>query len=202
MRISVDGSIGAGKSSVIASLTKDGVDTHVEPVEDWGELLKLMYDDPVRWSTAFNINALLSFAEMMPGQNKTYSVYERSPLSCMHIFSALQRDLGYMTAAETKLVERTFKQVAWVPDAIIYLRTTPDVAFVRMQSRGRAAEAELKLQYITDVHNKYDEFMAAVSILYPGVVVTVIDANQSVDTVERAVKECIAATLAKIGPIM
>jgi deoxyadenosine/deoxycytidine kinase len=179
MRISVDGGIGAGKTSALAALHSRGYATVPEPVAAWQELLKLMYDEPRRWSAAFNINVLLSFSESAAaGAGSTIRIYERSPLSTMHVFSVLQERLGYMTAHEMGLVRRCFGQVAWVPDVIIYLRTTPEVAFARMQQRGRNAESSVSYSYLVELHDEYERFMSTVGHLYPGVRVITIDATR------------------------
>lgn len=187
MRVSVDGNIGAGKTRVVKALGESGHVTYLEPVEEWTEFLERMYTDPERWSTAFNINVLLSFAEHIH-ESKRVEIYERSPLSCMNVFCVLQHRLGYMTDVEMKLVKRIFRRIAWVPDIIIYLRTTPEVAFNRMLGRGRLAESPVRLEYISDVHLQYERFMAVLQEMYPTLKHITIDADRPADIVEEEVK--------------
>lgn len=182
MRVSVDGGIGAGKSSVLASLRERGFLTVPEPVDSWQEMLARMYDDPTRWSASFNINVLLSFAESLD-DSRNVCVYERSPLSTMHVFSVLQERLGFMTGHEMQLIRRIFRQVAWIPDVIVYLQTRPEVAYERMQERGRRAESSVPYSYLEELHEEYERFMGSVRSAYPSVRVITVDATKDKDAV-------------------
>lgn len=194
MRISIDGNIGAGKSSVLRHLAEKW-ETRLEPVEEWANLMRLMYADPVRWSTAFNINVLLGFSEHPAEPRHNVVVSERSPLSSLHVFAVLQKDLGHMTDLETDLVRRVYDRVAWIPDAIVYLRTSPQVAYQRMQTRNRAEESTVTLDYIQSVHDYYERLMAS-SAMGNARVVTV-DADQDGVAVQEAVDQAMASLTAQ-----
>ena len=44
-------------------------------------------------------------------------------------------------------------------DLIVYLRTRPEVAFQRMQSRGRAEESVVPLSYLESLHQCYEDWL-------------------------------------------
>lgn len=188
MRISIDGNIGSGKSALMDALKEDGFVTYKEPVDEWKPLLYLMYSDPKRWSTTFNINALLSFAELP--HPDTVALYERSPMSSFHVFAMMQHDMGYMTAQETAVVQKAYEQVSWIPDVIVYLRADPETSYERMMKRGRVAERYVSLDYISQVHDLYEKVMQGWESR-----VIVIDANRTPEEVYEEAKSMISMKL-------
>lgn len=154
-KISIEGNIGSGKSSVISRLCQDiRIPVFLEPVDEWKEWLTLFYKNPGRWGMSFNINVLLSFNKWK--NNDFFAVYERSPISNRYIFSQLQYDEGRMNILEKKMFEQLYDQLAWTPDIIIYIRTDPIVSMERMKTRARQCENEVPLEYLTAIHNKYE----------------------------------------------
>lgn len=166
MKISIEGNIGCGKSSVISRLCKDErIPVFLEPVDEWKEWLTMFYSDPERWGMSFNINVLLTFNKWK--NNEFFAVYERSPVSNRYVFTKLQHDQGGMNALELKMFERLYDRLAWTPDLVVYINTTPEVSMDRMQKRARACENAVPLEYLTAVHNKYEEIFNAGSHTLP-----------------------------------
>ena len=56
---SIDGIIGAGKSTVLKLLRQNNICLE-EPVADWGELLENFYEDINRYAYPFQLQVLLS----------------------------------------------------------------------------------------------------------------------------------------------
>ena len=44
-------------------------------------------------------------------------------------------------------------------DVIIYLRTSPEIALTRVWSRNRQGEESVSLDYLTDLHRYYDNWL-------------------------------------------
>ena len=44
-------------------------------------------------------------------------------------------------------------------DVIIYLRTSPEIALTRVRSRNRRGEENVSLDYLTDLHQYYDNWL-------------------------------------------
>ena len=44
-------------------------------------------------------------------------------------------------------------------DVIIYLRTSPEIALTRVRSRNRQGEESVSLDYLTDLHQYYDNWL-------------------------------------------
>lgn len=158
VKISIEGNIGSGKSSVISRLCQDiRVPVFLEPVDEWKDWLTLFYQNPGRWGMSFNINVLLSFNKWK--NNDFFSIYERSPISNRYIFSQLQFDQGRMNNLEKTMFEQLYDKLAWTPDVIIYIRADPHVSMERMKKRARACENEVPIEYLTAVHEKYEDIL-------------------------------------------
>jgi deoxyadenosine/deoxycytidine kinase len=156
MKISIEGNIGCGKSSVITRLCQEfRIPVFLEPVDEWKEWLSMFYADPNRWGLSFNINVLLSFNKWK--NNDFTAIYERSPLSNRYIFAKLQYDQQRMMDIELKMFETLYEKLAWTPDVVIYIQTDPEVSMERMRERGRSCENEVSFDYIKAVHDKYED---------------------------------------------
>jgi deoxynucleoside kinase len=80
-----------------------------------------------------------------------------------YCFSELARRQGTLHEAEFTVIAEWYKWLeehSELPlDLIIYLRTTPDIVFERMQSRGRSEESTVPLQYLTELHETYEDWL-------------------------------------------
>lgn len=158
MKISIEGNIGCGKSSILSRLCQETrLPVFLEPVDDWKDWLTLFYADPSRWGMSFNLNVLLTYNKWR--NNDFLSLYERSPVSNRYVFSALQHAQGRMNDLELRTFEKLYDKLAWTPDVIIYIRTSPEVSMERMQKRGRACEDDVPLDYLKAVHARYEDVL-------------------------------------------
>lgn len=156
MKISIEGNIGSGKSTLISRLCQETrLPIFLEPVDEWKDWLSLFYQDPERWGMSFNINVLLSFNKWKA--NNFPAIYERSPISNRFVFSQLQYEQDRMKLIELKMFQNLYDQLAWTPDVIIYIKTNPEVSMQRMQTRGRDCESAVQLDYLKAINNKYND---------------------------------------------
>jgi len=195
-KISIEGNIGCGKSSIISRLCQEiRLPVFLEPVDDWADWLQLFYNDPARWGMSFNTKVLLSFNKWK--NNCFPAVYERSPISNRYVFSELQYDRGSMNKLEKEMFDDLYKQLAWTPDMVIYVRTDPDVSMERMIKRGRSCEKTVPLEYLQAVHAKYEKIFHSTyldqeyMINNQKCIVHVIDGNRTHEEVYKDVVKCI-----------
>ena len=176
MRISIEGNIGAGKSSILDRLARD-IETPLfpEPVEDWKELLGLYYSAPREFSLAFSMKVLLSFRA--PGSVPS-CVVERSPLSCRHVFGQLVYNEGLMAQPEWDLFKEYSDIFGWSPDFLIYIDTPAEVCFERIRRRARDGESKIDLTYVKRV-----EFQYANMLKYTNIPTVRIDGTRDSDQV-------------------
>lgn len=159
MKIAIVGNIGTGKTTVIQKLNHVlRLPIFLEPVEEWKDWLEVFYKDHHRWGFTFNVNVLTSFVQWK--NNNFKAIYERSPMCCRYVFTDLQYEEGYMTDMEMELFDKLYQQLAWEPDVIIYVRTSPVTCSHRIVKRGRVCEAKVPLDYIEKVHDKYESMVS------------------------------------------
>lgn len=185
-KISIEGNIGCGKSTVCeAVLTNVRCPVFLEPVDKWTPYLNEFYQDPYKWGLSFNINVLLSYQEW---KNNTFNaVYERSPMSCKHVFTTQQIKDGHIHPLEVSIFDKLYSQIAWEPNVIVYLQSDPELCNQRMKSRGRSCENNVSLEYLQSIHTNYEEYMDYIRQKRNDIELVVIDANQDKDTVAKQV---------------
>lgn len=189
VKISIEGNIGCGKTTVIKKLNDSiRIPIFLEPLHKWHDLLTLFYNDPSKWAFPFNLEVLTSFSEWTT--NAFPAIYERSPLSCRHVFTQLNYESGHMHKLELSVFDKIFKELSWKPHFIIYIRTDPTICVERMKQRARECEKEVPLEYIEAVHKKYEEMIKKNSFG-----VFIVDGNKSKDEVFNDVERIVRSIL-------
>ena len=162
MRICVVGNVGAGKSVALEALAAAGYAVSPEPVEQWGDLLDKMYEDPKKYGLAFSLRVLLDMhgvPDAAPDAEKGVVVVERSPLCNRHVFTQLLHNDGSLSTAEWDTYKDYHDLLAWRPDAIVYLDTPTDVCARRIEARGRPCEAGIDVQWLRRVEFQYETML-------------------------------------------
>lgn len=185
MRVSIDGSIGVGKTTIVERLAGElGIGVRLEPVEEWGEYLERFYENPKRWSLCFNLRALASLSSP-----SSATLYERSPISCRNVFTEIGFKNGNMNSLEMETFDAIYERIAWVPDAVIYLRLSPEECMSRIIERGRQSEQIVSMAYLKQLHESYENFSKS----HPRV--ETIDASRPIDDVYSDVKRTVMRLL-------
>lgn len=187
MKIVIDGNIGCGKTTIIKKLNDElRIPIFLEPLHKWDKLLSLFYDDPSKWAFPFNLQVLTDFHEWR--HNNFTAVYERSPLSCRHVFTQLNYEMGHIHPEELKIFDKIFGELMWTPDFCIYIQTNPANCMERMTKRGRQCEQNVPLDYLEKVHLKYQELATRYSHK-----IHIIDGNRDPDLVYKDVLDIVVA---------
>lgn len=181
--LSLEGNIGAGKSSLLRLLAcAPGIRTVDEPLDTWRggadgrpNLLNMFYADPTRWAFTFQTAAFLSRAEgaksalrsaLAKGSEASCRtwVLERSVQSDKQCFATNCRKTGLFTEAEwcvyndyhTWLVnEHEDLRI----DGAVYLRAQPSTCMARLRKRGRPEEASVPVDYLEQLHSRHEEWL-------------------------------------------
>ena len=191
--ITVEGNIGAGKTTFLESLRTrlPFVKVLLEPVGEWistknsegKSILQLFYEDKKRWSMTFQLYAFLSRLEDMKrllkecekaevAEGEPYIILtERSVLTDRFVFAEMLHKQGFLDELEWNLYLKWFHAYAAdVPiQGILYLSTSASTSKERIGIRNREGEASISAEYLDGLEVSTE----------PGV-----DADQTVEKVQ------------------
>jgi deoxyadenosine/deoxycytidine kinase len=182
MKISIEGNIASGKSTLSSRLQNTTrIPVFLEPVDTW-TLLDKFYSNIPRWGFTFNTEVLISMSQW---KNNMYNaIYERSPNSCRHVFTQLMHDDAILCDEELALFDKLFNTFGWDQDVIIYVRTPPEICFERMHKRGRDCElGGVSLEYLKKLDKKHEDMMNYIRQNKPQIRIIEIDGVASADDV-------------------
>jgi deoxyadenosine/deoxycytidine kinase len=161
MRICIEGNIGCGKSSVLSALATDhSLHVFPEPLEKWGELLDLFYQNKEQWSLAFSLKVLLESRESNQlNQKGTVCIVERSPVSGKNVFAKILKDDGFLSPLEYETLAEYYDVMGWTPDAIIFVDTPAAICLQRIKQRARECEKDIDLVYLKRLEFAYESML-------------------------------------------
>lgn len=165
----VEGLIGAGKSTMAASLAKSlGLRAFHEPV-DSNPYLERFYKEPKRW--AFPMQMHLMHERHAMQKEAAYastrgfgSVLDRG-MPGDRVFCKLHMLAGNIDELEWQTYEKAYEVMACsltAPSLLIFLDVEPDVALERVKVRARGAEVGITLKYLQDLRKGYLDLMCEV----------------------------------------
>jgi len=182
MRIySVDGNIGAGKTTFLEAVRASVPSAHVvlEPVGEWMRLknaegvslLELFYSDKKRWAYTFQNCAILTrlraIQEAMQGlPDDAVILTERSVLTDRFVFAEMLRASGDLNCLEWELYCKWFDTFATALPitGIIYLTTGVGTSAGRIVKRGRSGEDHIPLDYLSALDTAHHSWIESTSL--------------------------------------
>ena len=132
-------------------------------VEKWrnlngNNLLQLMYTSK-RHSYTFQSYVQLTMAQLHAANVPTpIKMIERSLWSSRHVFGKNLEQTKKMAQSEFEVLNAWFEFLKSCPDVdlgvdiVVYLRTSPDVAYKRLKARARSEEKVVSIDYLKDLH--------------------------------------------------
>ncbi len=173
--IAVEGNIGAGKSTLVDYFKSvEFFDVFVEPIDQWQNvqgkynLLQLMYDNPSSFGFAFQMYEQLTRVKIHSAplsNNSKFKIMERSIYTARRCFIENLKQSHVITDVEFSVLDAWFQFLASGltidvgVDLIVYLRTTPRVAWDRVKLRARDEERDLSLEYIETIHSLHETWL-------------------------------------------
>jgi len=169
--IGTAGLIGVGKTTLANSLGEHlGLDVHHEPVDD-NAYLADFYADTARHAFAMQVYLLnRRFQQHQEiiwrsrGAVQDRTIYEDS------IFARVLVDMGLMDARDYQTYLSLFTNLSRFmckPTAIVYLHSSPQTCFERIQNRGRGIEKVITLEYLERLYAAYEDFVLDISRTIP-----------------------------------
>ena len=173
--ISIDGNIGSGKSTIVKNLKDQFINEEdyiiflEEPVNEWikirddeKNIIEKFYEDPDKYSFAFQMMALISRFKIL---NDTITKYpnsiiitERSLYTDKNIFAKMLFDSKKINTFEYQIYNKWFDEfVKKIPEhKFIYLHTNPDTCIKRIKTRAREGEDKIDSEYLKKCNDYHD----------------------------------------------
>ena len=177
--ISLEGNIGAGKSSFLKILKQnlsDKAEFIDEPVDEWLQiknnknenLLEVFYQDKKRWAYTFQniayITRMKRIIDIMQTTSKSIIFMDRSLEGDLNTFTKMLKEDGDIDNLEWSAYKKwntMFTDLIGknIQTRHIYLRCTPEIAYSRISNRARNEENSIPFEYIKQLHLYHDNWL-------------------------------------------
>jgi deoxyadenosine/deoxycytidine kinase len=170
MRISIEGPVGCGKTSLIELLSKLKYKTYPISKDDniW---IKSYISNPEKFALGYNIYTLFEHINKEYGNDKLY-IYENSPFTIKYVWAKTMLKKNYLTQIEYRLQLDMVDKLGWAPDCIIYLDCPPQVCYQRVKDN-----IDISLKEIEDLSLEYEK---AIDLPECGIPVYKVNADDDV----------------------
>lgn len=165
MHIAIAGNIGSGKTTLTKLLAAHyGWTPKFEPV-DFNPYLADFYDDMERWSFNLQIYFLNKrFKDVVDIRKQDdIVIQDRTIYEDARIFAPNLRDMGLMSTRDFENYNDLFElmmSLVGSPDLLIYLRSSIPNLISQIQKRGREYEKSIRIDYITGLNEKYENWIS------------------------------------------
>ena len=178
--VSIEGNIGAGKSTLVQTLKEKYTDCKdilflQEPVDVWSQIqqdgknmIELFYQDQRKYSFAFQILAYTTRLQTIQQAVKEAEengvrviVMERSLEADRNIFAKMLYDQGVMEPCMYQIYEKMSDDGLrqYMADGILWINTPPEVCQTRILGRGRPGEEDIGLDYLAQCDCYHREWL-------------------------------------------
>ncbi|MBQ3723609.1 MAG: deoxynucleoside kinase [Bacteroidales bacterium] len=164
MHVAIAGNIGSGKTTLTKMLAAHyGWTPKFESV-DFNPYLSDFYEDMERWSFNLQIYFLNKrFKDVVEiSRCDDVVIQDRTIFEDARIFAPNLHAMGLMSTRDfenyTDLFDLMMSLVS-PPDLLIYLRSTIPNLISQIQKRGREYEKSIRIDYITGLNERYEEWI-------------------------------------------
>ena len=164
MHIAIAGNIGSGKTTLTKMLAEHyGWIPKFESVE-FNPYLSDFYEDMERWSFNLQIYFLNKRFKDVVDISKTDDVIiqDRTIYEDARIFAPNLHDMGLMSTRDFQNYSDLFNLMMSLvgnPDLLIYLRSSIPNLVSQIQKRGREYEKGIRIDYLTGLNEKYENWI-------------------------------------------
>ncbi len=166
MHVAIAGNIGSGKTTLTKMLAAHyGWTPRFEPV-DFNPYLADYYEDMERWSFNLQIYFLNKrFKDILEiSKSDKVIIQDRTIYEDARIFARNLHDMGLMSTRDfenyTDLFDLMMSLVG-LPDLLIYLRSSIPNLIAQIQKRGREYEKSIRIDYLTGLNDKYEDWIGS-----------------------------------------
>ena len=163
MQIAISGNIGAGKTELTKLLSRHyGYRAIYGPSEE-NPYLSSFYEDMRRWSFNMMVHSLYANVSQLAELNQIGEsfVRDRSLYDDAAIFAPNLQSMGLMTTRDLTTYTNLFEMTCALlppPDLLIYLRCDVPTLIRHIQKRGREYESSIRLDYLTNLNTRYENW--------------------------------------------
>jgi len=158
--IAIEGGIGVGKTTLAKGLAqKFNANLLLESIET-NPFLALFYQEPSRHALSVQLSFL--FSRLKQWQGLIQQDLFKATMISDYLF-AKDRLFAMTNLSDEEFI--LYDQVAQLvsinlpkPDLVIYLQSSPNIAFERIQKRNRDIENMITLDYLIQVNTTYENF--------------------------------------------
>ena len=164
MHIAIAGNIGSGKTTLTKMLAAHyGWTPKFESV-DFNPYLADFYEDMERWSFNLQIYFLNKrFQDVVEiSKHKDVIIQDRTIYEDARIFAPNLHAMGLMSARDVENYSDLFDLMMSLvnpPDLMIYLRSSIPNLIAQIQKRGREYERSIRIDYITGLNQRYEDWI-------------------------------------------
>ncbi|XP_024870976.1 deoxynucleoside kinase-like isoform X1 [Temnothorax curvispinosus] len=198
--ICIEGNIGSGKTTFLDHFQSFNNATILqEPMDLWRNvagvnLLELFYKDSVNYAFLFQSYVQLTRLQLHTMATPSpYKVMERSVFSGRCFLENMKRT-HMIQDVEAMVLENWYdwcmENTNIRTDLIIYLRTTPEVVFQRMQARARKEEDCVSLEYLRQIHEIHDDWLYKKTLFSLPAPVMILDGDKSLEEMVPQFEKC------------
>ncbi len=165
MHIAIAGNIGSGKTTLTKMLAAHyGWTPKFESV-DFNPYLADFYEDMERWSFNLQIYFLNKrFQDVVEiSKQKDIIIQDRTIYEDARIFAPNLHAMGLMSTRDFENYSDLFDLMMSMvnpPDLLIYLKSSIPNLVAQIQKRGREYEKGIRIDYLTGLNERYDEWIA------------------------------------------
>lgn len=156
--ITIEGVIGAGKSTLTTQLAKKlGAKTIFEEFED-NPFLPLFYEDPKRYAFQLELSFLAARFHQLSGKENQADLFQPLQIADYWFDKCLLFAQNNLTEVEFSLYRNLFGIInprLRQPDLVVYLHLSTERALHQIEKRGRSYEQNITAQYLEDLSSRY-----------------------------------------------
>ena len=164
MHIAIAGNIGSGKTTLTKMLAAHyGWTPKFESV-DYNPYLADFYEDMERWSFNLQIYFLNKrFQDVVEiSKHQEVIIQDRTIYEDARIFAPNLHAMGLMSTRDFESYTDLFDLMMSLvnpPDLLIYLRSSIPNLIAQIQKRGREYERSIRIDYITGLNQRYEDWI-------------------------------------------
>jgi len=180
--VSIEGNIGSGKTTLMEYLKTHFKSKPIvflkEPVDEWETIkdhegttmLQKFYADQEKYSFSFQMMAYISRLSLLKNTIETNPddviITERSLMTDRHVFAKMLYDSGKIEEVNYQIYQKWSEHFSndYTINKIIYVNTSPNICFSRINLRDRVGESVIPIDYIENCYRYHEDMLANINV--------------------------------------